>query len=414
MAENAVIAGIDINDKEVQICVYDEESKEVKSAPAGMASPKCIFPARLLYFPRTEKWRFGTEADFFANQKDGVMISDILNLCENQDEVFVGSGKNLETTQVAAELLRQVLSLAGIKNPAVQIKSLMVTMPAVTVKLAETFRKAFAALMIEKNAFIQSYDESFYYRAMISHPENFRNKAGMFLFDEENHVTFHELTLNRQTRPATATARTGDTIELPEADEERDRVFLDFAKEVIGSELFTSIYLVGRGFDKKWSPFSVAFLCQQGRRVFHGDNLYAGGACYAAREKTNGGRTLDGYMFLGQDILQKNIGLDLLENGRPVYVPLVSAGSHWYEAEGSCEMILDEPGRVVFRVDSLEKNKHSDLEMQLAGFPERPRKTTRLRITAHYENARECIVTVEDLGFGELFPATGRKWTETI
>ena len=106
--------------------------------------------------------------------------------------------------------------------------------------------------------------------------------------------------------------------------------------------------------------------------------------------------------------------INMYVSGFLLGMPLVSAGSHWYEAEGSCEMILDEPGRVVFRVDSLEKNKHSDLEMQLAGFPERPRKTTRLRITAHYENARECIVTVEDLGFGELFPATGRKWTETI
>ena len=171
MAEPSVIAGIDINNEEVQICIYDDEAGEVKSAPVGASSQKCIFPARLLYFPRTEKWRFGTEADFFASQKDGVMISDILALTEKQEEVFVGPGQNLTTAEVMAELLRQTLAVAGVKNPPVQLRSLCVTVPEVTVNLVKILKEAFAQLLIADKAFFQSYDESYYTRALAVKPE---------------------------------------------------------------------------------------------------------------------------------------------------------------------------------------------------------------------------------------------------
>ena len=414
MAEPSVIAGIDINNEEVQICIYDDEAGEVKSAPVGASSQKCIFPARLLYFPRTEKWRFGTEADFFASQKDGVMISDILALTEKQEEVFVGPGQNLTTAEVMAELLRQTLAVAGVKNPPVQLRSLCVTVPEVTVNLVKILKEAFAQLLIADKAFFQSYDESYYTRALAVKPDTFRNKAGMFLFDRENHVSFQVLTLSRQTKPATATVEEAGKLTLPDVTEEKDSALLDFAKEMMGNELYTAIYLVGQGFERKWAPFSIAWLCQQGRRVFHGDNLYAGGACYAAKERISAKKALDGYLFLGSDVLLQNVGLDLLKDGKPVYVPLITAGSHWYEAGGSCEFIADTPGKVEIRVDSLEKNSRTDRIMELEGFPDRPPKASRLKITAAYDRPGECTLTVEDMGFGELFPATGRKWTETL
>ena len=52
--------------------------------------------------------------------------------------------------------------------------------------------------------------------------------------------------------------------------------------------------------------------------------------------------------------------------------------------------------------------------MQLPGLPERPPRTTRLRIEMAYISREECVVTVRDLGFGEMFPSSGKVWKEAI
>ena len=52
--------------------------------------------------------------------------------------------------------------------------------------------------------------------------------------------------------------------------------------------------------------------------------------------------------------------------------------------------------------------------MMLPGIPHRPNKTTRLSLELHYVSQKECRVTVRDLGFGEMFPSSGKVWTETV
>ncbi|MGYP000098079688 len=51
--------------------------------------------------------------------------------------------------------------------------------------------------------------------------------------------------------------------------------------------------------------------------------------------------------------------------------------------------------------------------MALPGLPERPERTTRLGVNLQYTSQDECRVTVKDLGFGEMFPSSGKEWTET-
>ena len=51
--------------------------------------------------------------------------------------------------------------------------------------------------------------------------------------------------------------------------------------------------------------------------------------------------------------------------------------------------------------------------MHLPGLPKRPNKTTRLLVELNYVSPKECCITVKDLGFGDMFPASGRVWKET-
>ena len=52
--------------------------------------------------------------------------------------------------------------------------------------------------------------------------------------------------------------------------------------------------------------------------------------------------------------------------------------------------------------------------MALTGLPSRPNKTTRLSLEMEYISAKDCQVTVRDLGFGDLYPSSGKVWKETV
>ena len=46
------------------------------------------------------------------------------------------------------------------------------------------------------------------------------------------------------------------------------------------------------------------------------------------------------------------------------------------------------------------------------GLLERPEKTTRIHMKIYMNGEHKAVVELTDMGFGELFPATGQTWTE--
>ena len=52
--------------------------------------------------------------------------------------------------------------------------------------------------------------------------------------------------------------------------------------------------------------------------------------------------------------------------------------------------------------------------MQLPGVPERRPKVTRRHIHLEFESDKRCRIYVTDLGLGEMYPALGMEWEETI
>lgn len=52
--------------------------------------------------------------------------------------------------------------------------------------------------------------------------------------------------------------------------------------------------------------------------------------------------------------------------------------------------------------------------MVLSDFPKRENRTTRVSMDASFRDAKTLIVSVTDLGFGDLFPGSGAQITEQI
>ena len=82
--------------------------------------------------------------------------------------------------------------------------------------------------------------------------------------------------------------------------------------------------------------------------------------------------------------------------------------------ESSCEILLKEGKELVLYARSLRGGDASSFSIKLDGLPDRPPKTTRLRLQLEFESATTCRVRIKDLGFGEFFPSSGLTWESVL
>ncbi|HIV16361.1 MAG TPA: hypothetical protein IAB17_00045 [Candidatus Alectryocaccobium stercorigallinarum] len=411
MAEANYI-GLELNDREVRLCTYNRITKEADTVMIRAGGSRAESPAHMAFVKETGQWKYGIEADYFAAQKGCTLFDGILEHCVSGQD-FEDNGKAYPCKDVVGELIKQALIYAGIKDPAGQVRVFVMTVPSVNRTLASVMESAFEyAGLKDGQAYLQSFDESFFAHTFFQKQEIYSRDVGLFCFNCDE-VKYSRLHLDQRTKPAIVTVGDNAYDILPAEEKSRDACFEAFIKENTSDHEFSSFFLVGNGFNRKWAKESLKLLCKSQRKVFYGNNLFAKGACYSAFEKANP-HQLKNRLYLGKDLVRKNIGMELMTDGISMYHPLITAGINWFDAENSCDILLNGDNTLVFRTSRLEDGKRANYSMALEGLPERPPKTTRLHIELRFENAEKCVVTVKDLGFGELFPSSGKTWTDQL
>ena len=405
--------GLELNEKEVRLCVYNRAKKDADTVMIKAAGSRAESPAHMAYLEENGQWKFGVEADYFAENKNSALFDDIFEHCRS-GRAFEADGKTYGCETVLAELIKQALTYAGVKEPKTQIRVLVLTAPDVTRPFTRAAEQAFSMIGFrDGQAYLQSFDESFYAHTYFQKSDVFCRDVGIFYFKDDSEAEYKRLRTDHGTKPATVTVCDSEYAVIDGSDAERDRLFEAFIRECTDGHEYSSFFLVGRGFDRKWAGNSLLLLCRAQRKVFYGNNLFAKGACFSAYEKLHPEKLKD-TVFLGNDLVRKNIGIEMTVDGIEMYYPLITAGINWYDAENSCELLLNGVDTLVFRTSRLENGKRANYAMKLEGLPKRPPKTTRLRVELRFENAEKCAVTVTDLGFGELFPASGKTWTDHL
>ena len=276
----------------------------------------------------------------------------------------------------------------------------------------DNLQKACGFLGLPKEyCILQDYEESFYYYVMTQKIETWNRSVGWYSF-RDRHVTFRRMVLNAGNKPVPVMLETPVETDLSEDMEQRDADFYAFVQNTLSKELYSSIQINGDGFDQEWAKKSVKLLCYQKRKVFYGNNLFARGACAAGAERFITHRLRD-YRYMSRSLVLTSVGMEMRVMGAPTYYPLIEAGRNWYESSADIELILDDTDELVFVVEHMRESERRHIVMKLPGLPQRPNRTTRLSISLRYISAEECCITVKDLGFGEMFPASGKEWKET-
>lgn len=407
-----IIVGFDLGEKVSQLCYYDRRAGEPVSLPMKVGTGQYAFPNCLSKKPGEEEWHFGLEVEYFVRQQEEIYLDNLYEICSREKKVMV-DGEERKAGELLGIFIGNALRILGVPDPVKSVSGLMITTPRMTRELVENVRDACWHMGFPRNrCFLQSYEESFYCHTLYQKGEIWSRKVGLFTFDKDE-VTYSSLEMDRKTKPVQVSVKKGKHVTLHQTPVERDFDFYELIQESLGNEVFSSIFLVGEGFDKEWATRSVPLLCRHQRHVFYGNNLFAKGACYGAKEKVEE-RNLKGYLYVGGDLVRINVGMEMTVFGTPAYHSLISAGVNWYEAVGDCEILLDDTRELTFVVTDMENSRKDRYSMKLPGLPERPPKATRLHLHLEFESAGLCRIDVEDMGFGEMYPSSGLVWHEKM
>ncbi|MBR2528190.1 MAG: hypothetical protein IKE58_06965 [Blautia sp.] len=413
-----LIIGIDFGKESSQIAVYDRKASEPCSISETVGSSDFEIPTTVCLRHKNKAFCIGTEAKYFSSQNEGTIIPDLLSLCLVEADTVEIDGETWPLSYILAGFLTCLLKMTGISHAVSNTSCIAIGVETLTPELVRHLSAACEeAGFARDNYLLMDYPQCFFYYAMTQRRENWNRNIGWYEFRQDT-VLFSRLSVQSQSARTPITVRlqnAGQTTlpPLPQQGTERDDAFALFIKKTLSSDLYSTILLTGNGFSKDWSERSVKILIQQQRKAFYGNNLFAKGACAGAKERKED-KKLKAYRFLSDSMVLSNVGMDLLVMGTPAYHPLIVAGRNWYEYHISCEIILDETAELVFIVSQAGSTEKRKVAMKLDGLIDRPPRTNRILLSMKYLSKDDCEITVEDLGFGEMFPSTGKTWTEVV
>ena len=414
--------GFDLTDaySQVSFCRMDDDKADTMSVVPGGAS--YLIPTALFKRREVNQWFAGVDA-LKNRDTDGYYVDRLLEKALAGEEIQVGE-ESFRPSALIALFMKRTLSLLSMNVPLNRIASLMITVSSLDDKMVEVLTEVVGSLGLKtSNVFFQTHMESFYYYT-IYQPTELWNRNVLLLDFSEEHLKSLRMECNNNTTPIVAfidpgsylSFKTGDIQNLIiNSDEARyaDHELMRLLDEICEGRMFSSIYFIGDNFRQEIFGETVRAMCKRGR-VFEGNNLFSKGAAFSAKDKLHKTLLSESHVFLGNDKLKANVGLNILNRGEPGYLALLDAGVNWFEATGSCEVILDKGNKISFVITPLTGKNPEIVDITLSDLPKRPPRTSRLKVDVSMLSEMRMQVTVKDLGFGELFKASNIEWKEVI
>lgn len=294
---------------------------------------------------------------------------------------------------------------------------IMVTMHEMKAVWVYAIRSALEGMGIKPSGiFFQGHLDGFYYYMMHQKREMTLHRVALLEY-ERDCISAWEMWIERNERPAAARIKPGFRLFLDAKaragrdgaswDSLRDDLLLERLQKMMEGSLFSSVYLVGDGFNMKWMDRSIKYMGRR-RSVFFGNNLYALGAFFGAMREA-GAEKSPGISYVGADMVEHNVGMRMSVNGEQKYYPLVKGGRNWYMIFYVCEFLMSGTDRLVL-TSTDAKGAETEHTIVLDGLPARPRGATRIRLAVCFRGKKRCLVRAEDLGLGSFYPSSGKSW----
>ncbi len=410
-----VVFGIDLTDDAAQISYCFGPESEVVTEQSGDEEENFSVPVVAFRKKNTDRFVFGYKALEEAERNAAEPFDNLLGAALSGNKLFDEVGE-VDPVTLLGMFLSWLLHMPK-ETADAEARALVISVPVVSELLPNVLMEAVhrGGIRIPEIRFV-SHAESFFYYAMSQPVELWRNGVILFDYDDE-HFEYRKIIIDGRTRPALVTT---EGKEYPEMipfhtgqPEQMDSIFLEAAHEAIGRDRPSVIYLTGKRFEVRWERDTLRYLCSIGR-VFQGQNLYSKGACHAARDVISWSRLSSRYLFLDDDSLKQNVSIRCISEGRESQLPVIDAGISWYNAESHVEVLLGTDREVTVVLTGMMDGSERNVVLRLDWMPERPARASRVGMDFRFTEKDRLEVTITDLGFGDLFRATGLRETERI
>lgn len=407
MRDKRIYYGVDLSDSFTMVSYLDSMHAEPKTMSPVLGSGIYQIPTCIARLKKEDSWLYGDHAVRAADLQEADLVDQLLSKALSGDNVYL-EGKPADPFDLLKLFVEHLLALAPRAAGQMTLGQLVFTLDHVDGPRVRLIHRLAEAMGYPGDLVrIIDYRESFCHYV-------YQQEAGIYAGDvalfscREDRMRFLRLHRDQKTRPQLLTIEEKHFfLDAADRDGSLDRII----GQAFRGDRISAVYLIGPGFEGDWMKISMNRLCK-GRRVFMGKNLYTKGACYCGRVCS--GEDPWPFAYLSSDDLKLNVCLKLLDCGRETNYPLLRAGQSRYEAEGSCEVILGDQAEVdIWLQDPIKRASRLHV-IGLTDLPKRPPRTSRLRIRAKATDEGEIEIIISDLGFGDLYPASGKVWTHRI
>ena len=161
-----LIIGIDFGKEYSQICYYDRKADEPRSLPVKVGSSQFEMPTSLCRRLEQRDYCVGLEAEYFAREKGGFLISDLYAVSKSRERIIVAEEQK-EPWELLAYYIRGMMKLLGVADVEKNIRALVISMETLDAVQVDNLQKACGFLGLPKEyCILQDYEESFYYYVM--------------------------------------------------------------------------------------------------------------------------------------------------------------------------------------------------------------------------------------------------------
>lgn len=397
--------GIDMTNEYVQVSFLKTPKDAPESLSVRDTENRYLIPALMYYRSENDTWYFGEEAVFNADSDKRECYSFDKDIISTYD--YLKKYIDYALNQFF-EITDSTLKEGGI---------ICVTIEKDDLDAYKLIYKSLNDLGYEdERVRIINHDEAFIYY-VINQKRDLWSKDVSLIDFTKGHMKYRRFYENKE--KSTILVDNEDISESikydmtldEESSRKADEILLHFLKEEFSKSDVGTVYLTGVGFYGEWEGQSLIEMCRN-RRVFKGYNLYVLGAAFAAGKKYVSYKK--NHIFRSTGRTKVSVAM-LLENGNEEkIVSLSDEGTNWYEAGAIANVILDDTNRIEFLVVSRISGHKRIFGMDLSDFPKRPNKATRVNISLAYKNDDEFDIVIEDLGFGDIFKASGKTVRESI
>lgn len=410
------LIGYQLSSKTAQISFLriGENQPYTFSMVAGMEDynlPLCLYRQE-----EQNLWAMGKEALERGETDSRGMVDHLLEKAYLGESVEL-MGQRYASRALLALFVKKSLSLLNLEITLEQVAAIVFVVDRLDADKVTALREMTEYLQLPRIEMqLMAKEESFFWYNLHTEQSLWKGQVMLYEMDESTLISFR-LSVNRNTTPLVTLIERKAYPQwkgfFGQGAQNKDEGFLRLCQEDFQGRSISAVYLIGDGFGGDWYQASLRFICKN-RRVFRGNNLYSKGACQGLLQKLEPDRLAQSYVYLGEDKLTANVGMNLLRQGEESYLAILNGGNNWYDCRKEWDIILEGSNQLSFRITPLTGRNIVEYSMLLSGLQSRGQHYCRIHLEAWLSSPRELQVKAVDKGFGQFYPSTDRVWEETI